>query len=95
MIKSGDVRISGSDYEYLRMDMGEAPLVILKGKRGYVMCGYLNLEAADKLGDIAVRVTGVNDFESVLVSTAVGVSAEARKLGISEGQKVSDFIQLL
>lgn len=95
MIKSDDVSISGSNYEYLRMDMGAAPLVVLKGKKGYVMCGYLNLESANKLGDIAVRVTGVNNLESVLGSTAVGVSEGARELGISEGQKVSDFIHLL
>ncbi len=95
MITSENVVISGSNYEYLRMDMGSAPLVILKGKKGFVMCGYLNLEAANKLGDCAVRVTGVKDLETVLDSNAAGVSDGARKLGISEGQKVSEFIHLL
>lgn len=95
MIRSENVRISGSEYEYLRMDMGDAPLIVLKGSTGYVMCGYLNLDAANKLGDCAVRVTGVNNLESVLESTAVGVSDEARKLGILEGQKVSDIIKFL
>ncbi len=79
----------------MRMDMGNAPLVVLKGSKGYVMCGYLNLDSANKLGDVAVRVTGVNNLETVLASTAVGVSEGARELGISEGQKVSDFIHLL
>ena len=95
MITTENVDISGSDYEYLRMDMGTAPLVILKGKKGFVMCGYLNLEAANKLGDCAVRVTGVKDLETILNSSATGVSEAARKLGINEGQKVSDFIHLL
>ncbi len=95
MIRSENVRISGSDYEYLRMDLDNAPLVVVKGLKGYVMCGYLNLDAANKLGDIAVRVTGVNNLETVLGSTAVGVSEAAREIGISEGQKVSDFIHLL
>ena len=95
MIRSENVRISGSDYEYLRMDMDNAPLVVLKGLKGYVMCGYLNLDAANKLGDIAVRVTGVNNLETVLASTAVGVSEAAREIGITEGQKVSDIIHLL
>lgn len=95
MIKSEQVTISGSEYEYLRMDMGSAPLVIVKGKKGFVMCGYLNMEAANKLGDCAVRVTGVNDLKTVLESSAVGVSQRARELGIREGQKVSDFIHLL
>lgn len=95
MIREQKVRISGSEYEYLRMDMGNAPLVIVKGRRGYVMCGYLNLDAANKLGDCAVRVTGVEDLESVLESTAVGISDAARNLGILDGQKVAEFIHLL
>ncbi len=95
MITSEQVKISGLTYEYLRMDMGSAPLVIVKGKKGFVMCGYLNLEAANKLGDCAVRVTGVKDLDSVLNSSAMGVSEEAKKLGIAEGQKVSEFIHLL
>ena len=95
MIEAKSVRISGSDYDFLSMGMGSAPLLILKGSRGFVMCGYLNLEAANKLGDAAVRVTGVSDLGTLLESKAIGVSEKARELGITEGQKVSDFIHLL
>ena len=63
--------------------------------KGFVMCGYLNLDAANKLGDCAVRVSGVSDLRTLLDSKAAGVSEEAKKLGISEGQKVSEFVQLL
>lgn len=95
MIETKSVEISGSSYEYLRMEMENAPLLVLKGKKGFVMCGYLNLEAANKLGDTAVRVSGVSNLDTLLESKAVGVSEKARALGISEGQKVADFIQLL
>jgi uncharacterized protein YunC (DUF1805 family) len=95
MIEADTVEISGSKYEYVKMPMFKAPLLLLKGKKGFVMCGYLNLEAANKLGDCAVRVSGVSDLQTLLDSKAAGVSDEAKKLGISEGQKVSDFIHLL
>lgn len=95
MIDVDRVEISGSEFEYLRMDMGTAPLVILKGKKGFVMCGYLNMDAANKLGDCAVRVTGVKDLDTLLESKAIGVSENAARLGISEGQKVTEFLHLL
>ena len=77
------------------MPMGKAPLLVLKGKRGFVMCGYLNLEASEKLGDAAVRVTGVSDLDTMLNSRVAGVTQRASELGITEGQKVSDIISLL
>lgn len=95
MVEVKEVELSGKLYKYVRVEMGKAPLVLLKGDRGYVMCGYLNLEAAGKLGDAAVRVTGVNDLASILESNAVGATDQAKNLGISEGQKVKDFIHLL
>ncbi len=95
MIEADSVEISGSKFEYISIPMAKAPLLLLKGARGFVMCGYLNLEAANKLGDCAVRVSGVSDLKTLLDSKAAGVSEEARKLGIAEGQKVSDFIHLL
>lgn len=95
MIEVDEVELAGKQFKYVRVDMNKAPLVLLKGSKGYVMCGYLNLEAAEKLGDAAVRVTGVNDLATVLESSAAGITEQARKLGISEGQKVKDFIHLL
>lgn len=95
MIEADSVEISGSKYQYIRVPMARAPLLLLKGGKGFVMCGYLNLEAANKLGDCAVRVSGVTDLKTLLDSKAAGVSEEAGKLGIREGQKVSDFIHLL
>jgi len=95
MIEIDTVEIAGKTFEFMRMPMTNAPLLVLKGKKGFVMCGYLNLEAAQKLGDAAVRVTGVSDLETMLNSKAAGVTKRASELGISEGQKISDIISLL
>lgn len=95
MIQVEQVDIAGKPYEFMRMEMGSAPLLVLKGSKGFVMCGYLNIEASEKLGDAAVRVTGVRDLETMLESKAANVSGKAKALGVKEGQKVSEFIHML
>ncbi len=77
------------------IELNNAPLIVLQAKKGYVMCGYLNMNTANKLGDIAGRVTGIKNFEEALDSTIVEVSENARKLGLQEGMKTQDFLNLL
>jgi uncharacterized protein YunC (DUF1805 family) len=76
----------------LKMDMENAPLLVIRARCGFVMCGYLNMDMADKLGDAAIRVTGVKDFEGVLNAKAADVSLAARRLGIVEGMQVKEAL---
>lgn len=95
MLCTENIKIESRDYEYLKLDMYGAPLVMLKGKTGYVMCGYLNIDAAEKLKDTAVRVTGVKDLESILKAKVASLTTGAKSLGIKEGDIVSDIIYKL
>ncbi len=95
MICTETVKIGSRMYSYVKVDMGAAPLVLLKGERGFAMCGYLSLEAAEKLGDIAVRATGVKDLATLLNAKVAGVTSGARNAGIREGDKVSDIVYKL
>lgn len=95
MIQIDNIALEGRQFQFLRFDMGKAPLVILKGDNGYVMCGYMNMEAAEKLGDAGVRVTGVNDLKTVLDAKVLQCTSKAEKLGIKIGDKVSDILKLL
>lgn len=49
------------------------------------MCGYLNVNAAETLGDVAAKVKGVQSFEDVLKASIVEVTEKARELGIEPG----------
>ncbi len=71
------------------------PLVTIRGRRGFVMCGYLNINVAEKLGLIAVRVVGVKNVEEMLDKEVAEVTSRARELGIREGMKVKDILKLL
>ncbi len=76
----------------LKMDMEHAPLLVIRAKKGFVMCGYLNMDVANRLGDVAVRVTGVKTFEDVLNAKAAEVSEAAGSLGISVGMLAKEAL---
>ena len=76
----------------LKFDMEHAPLLVIRAEKGFVMCGYLNMDIANKLGDVAVRVTGVNSFEDVLNTKAVDVSESAKDIGITVGMKAKEAL---
>jgi len=77
----------------LKFHMGKAPLLVIKAKNGYLMCGYLNMDAANRLGDIAGKVTGVNDFNEMLEKQVVEVSLKAREFGINPGIRGAEFLE--
>ena len=86
------IDIGNSSAIGLKMDMEHAPLLVIRAKKGFVMCGYLNMEVANKLGDAAVRVTGVKTFEDVLNAKTVDVSDAAIKLGITIGMPAKEAL---
>ena len=95
MIEHRTVSVGNSDFEFVRMPLGKAPLLILKGRKGYVMCGYLDIMTSDKVGDLSVRVSGVNTLDDLLNSKVAKVSAKASEAGIREGMPVTEILQFL
>ncbi len=79
----------------LKLDMEWAPLLVIRAKKGFIMCGYLNMDMANKLGDVAVRVTGVKSFEDILNAKAVDVSEAAKKLGITAGMTGKEALEIM
>jgi len=79
----------------LKMDMEHAPLLVIRAECGFVMCGYLNIGITDKLGDVAVRVTGVKSFEDVLNARAADISEAAKKRGITVGMTAKEALNMM
>jgi len=79
------IKVANGFVEGYKVDMDNAPLILVKAKRGFVMCGYLNIEAAKGLGDAAARVTGVRSFEDLLAAHIVDVTERAEALGVVRG----------
>jgi len=74
------------------IDLGPAPLILIQTQKGYVMCGYLNMDTANRVGDIAGKVTGVKTFEDVLNAPIVEASEKAKKAGLKEGMTAREFL---
>jgi Uncharacterized conserved protein len=49
------------------------------------MCGYLNVNAAEALGDTAAKIKGVQSFEDMLKAEVVEVTQQAKELGVEPG----------
>lgn len=87
-----EIKLENGSALGLKLDMEQAPLLVIRAAKGFVMCGYLNIDVANKLGDVAVRVSGVKSFEDVLNAKAVDVSEAARKLGITVGMPAKEAL---
>jgi len=79
----------------MRMQMNNAALLVIRAQKGFVMCGYLNMTIADKLGDAACMVTGVDTFDDIMNSKVIKVSLKASELGIEEGMTGREALDIL
>ena len=77
----------------LKFEMQNAPLLVIKADKGFVMCGYLDIDMAETLGDVAVRVRGVNTFDDVLDAQVVGATAAAIDLDIDMKMNARDALE--
>jgi uncharacterized protein YunC (DUF1805 family) len=69
----------------LHFEMQKYPLLVIRAEKGFLMCGYLNISAAETLGDTAARVKGVSNFEDMLKAQLVEITQMAKNLGIEPG----------
>jgi len=70
-------------------------LIILRGSKGYVMCGYLNLKVAQKFKDAAIKIVGVSSIKDALSSKVFALTSQARKLGIRKGQSLKEALKII
>lgn len=94
-MKTESIKLENGNVKGYCIDLGNAPLLILQAKKGFVMCGYLNMSAADKIGDIAGRVTGVKTFTEMLDAHLIEASKNAKQIGLHEGMTGKEFLNAL
>jgi len=78
----------------VRIELPDSPpLLVITAEKGFVMCGFLNMEAAERIGATAAMVSGVKTFEDVLNAQVKAVTSKAKNLGIQEGMKGADALK--
>jgi uncharacterized protein YunC (DUF1805 family) len=80
----------------LRVDLLDSPpLLLIVGRTGFVMCGFLDIDAAEKVDVTAAMVRGVKTFNDVLEAEIKAVTPKAKRKGIKVGMKGEEAVKLL
>jgi uncharacterized protein YunC (DUF1805 family) len=95
MVKYKKIKIGKACIEIVQAPLGVKNLILLKGTKGYVMCGYLNLRAAQKFKDVAVKIVGVSTIEDALKTTVHSCTSLAKSLGIYKGQPIKEVLRII
>lgn len=69
------------------------PLLVVKGSRGVLACGYLSIDALEKNGDNAAIVRGVASHQDMLDATVQQVTSGAESLGVREGMSGREALE--
>ena len=93
-MKTCDIVIDGKKGVAIEIDLPGAPLVLAKGAKGFVMCGYLDLHTAEKVNAPAVIVRGVNTVDDLLTAPIVAASAAATAMGVKPGMTGYEALEL-
>ncbi|MDD1776281.1 MAG: DUF1805 domain-containing protein [Candidatus Methanomethylicus sp.] len=94
MIEINEIKIEGKHCIGLKVLMPDAPpLIMVRGERGVLFCGYLNPEAAEKLHMAAAIVRGVASLEEALEKPVVYVTKQAEALGATVGMSGKDALR--
>jgi uncharacterized protein YunC (DUF1805 family) len=80
----------------LRVDLPDSPpLLLIVGRTGFVMCGFLDIDAAEKVDVTAAMVRGVKTFNDVLEAGIKAITSKAKRKGIKVGMKGEEAVKLL
>lgn len=79
------MNFEGKEYTTYSIPTTNTFVLIIGAEKGFFGCGYINVEVANKVGDVCAIVTGVKTTEDMLSAKVVSVSEAGKQLGIKEG----------
>jgi uncharacterized protein YunC (DUF1805 family) len=83
-----------TDFETFSVPL-KLPLLIIKGRRGLLACGYLDSETCNKTGEAVAVVSGVKNFDDMALATVTKVSAAATALGLKPGMRGVEVLEVI
>ena len=96
MINVASLEIDDKVAVGLRVDLPDSPpLLLIIGRTGFVMCGFLNIDTAERLNVTAAMVSGVKTFDDVLEAEIKAATSKAQTKGIRVGMKGKEAVKLL
>jgi len=95
MLSIRKIKIGKKYVQAFSLKLKDKNLIVLRGRLGYVMCGYLDLGVANKFKDVAVKIVGVSSIKEALNAKAHSFTNAAKKLGINKGQAIEDVLKII
>jgi uncharacterized protein YunC (DUF1805 family) len=96
MIEVKNIKLNGKTCQSLKVDLPDGPpLLLIMADRGFVMCGYLNMQVAETLGLNAATVSGVKTSDDLLYAQIKASTSKAKALGVEVGLKGSEALRLM
>ena len=89
------VECEGRRYIAFRQSLGNLPLIVVKAKKGYIACSYIDKETAEKVGDVAAFVSGVKSMDDFLRAKVRMTTSWAEDIGIREGMSVRKALEIM
>jgi len=95
MIEISPLKIGERTALALRVELPDSPpLLIIIGNTGFVGCGFINIDAAEKLDVATATVTGVKSFHDVLSAEIKAATSKAQTKGIKIGMRGEEAVKL-
>lgn len=89
------MNFEGKEFTAYSIPTSNTNILIIGAKKGFLACGYLKVEVANKVNDICAIVTGVKTPDDMLNAKVVAVSEAAAELGIKEGMTGKEALLLM
>ena len=90
-----EIAFEGKKYVALMQEIGNLPLIVVKAKKGYVACSYIDKATAEKVGDVAAFVSGIKCFDDLKKAKIRHATTWAEDLGIREGMSVKKALEIM
>ena len=84
--------LDGNQFDGYAIPSGNTFILVIKAKNGFLGCGYIALETAEKVGDAVAIVSGVKNFDDMLNARVKSVSSAAARLGVVPGMSGRDAL---
>jgi uncharacterized protein YunC (DUF1805 family) len=89
------IKIGSKNIKTFCFKLGKKNLIALVGKKGYIMCGYLDISLSNKLNEAAVKIKGVSNISQALNAKVCSCTFKAKGLGIRKNQIIKDILKVL
>lgn len=89
------MNIEGKEFTAYSIPTANTAVLIISAENGFVGCGYINIDVANKVNDVCAIVTGVKVPSDMLEAKIVAVSNAAAKRGVKEGITGKEALALM